>query len=708
MSMKRFSKTYLSTALAAVLAGGSALSTVGAVTLSQDNIGDVGIGPYYTMLGGWSTDTFIMNTSGKTVAAKVRYHEARNSREVLDFIIVLSPYDMINFFAVDDAQLGPVVKFPAGNSEKTCVVPIPGGRVGGVGGTLPFSDSEYTGGNFDGGPTNIARLKEGYFTVIEMGASDARAAESVNQWAITKQCDKIEDAFRLENIVDTYNEFDRNLNALKVSFSLTNIARGTQGSASATMLANFATNRSAIAHTQTSILAGGDALGDAEAALGAATQARQQAYNAVQQTLLVLDSSSAGCTAADITDPSDPDYVPVDGAFPPNTGALNQGTCSGNADLNAEYVSNVAAHNQAKVEYDQALAARDEALAIFGAPRNLIHAQAQPAERYPNLNSGDFFGYWFRDGNYRVEAPEDLPPAFNLPFGLWFGLYPRPVDAITALLMKSDAMNEWAFNANTGASTALTFAAPTKRWYSDWRKTYANNPHWEGISPILANAIVNADAGWPPFSEQFSGGVQGQACDQVAVALYNNDELGPDDPVLPSPTAVPFFCNEVNVVYTGENVLNSEVALEIPVRDLFPAGTAVNETYNGWANVNMEVSASNYHPAIPLLNVTLPNIPAFWPLDEIVQTGMPYIGFNMKERDLGQAASYAGITPHSYLRGWDVRNLLGGTLTVEDLAFFGPANIIEGVISWFGTNPILPIDNRGCDGDQQTPDCLIE
>ena len=39
----------------------------------------------------------------------------------------------------------------------------------------------------------------------------------------------------------------------------------------------------------------------------------------------------------------------------------------------------------------------------------------------------------------------------------------------------------------------------------------------------------------------------------------------------------------------------------------------------------------------------------------VVQFGLPYIGFNIKERDMGVAANaYSGIIPHSYEQdlGW--------------------------------------------------------
>jgi len=725
--MNLFKKTYLSTALAAVLAGGGVPGYVGAVTLSQDNIGDVGIVPYYTMREGWSTDFYIINTSNHATAVKVRFHEARNSREVLDFIVVLSPYDMINAFATIDGQSGkPVVKFPTGNSEKTCVVPIPYDRVGGVGGYLPFSDFEYLEkyGNYDGWPAGgdadyaqyplgtLDRTLEGYFTVIEMGVSPEGP---VYDASIAKDCEYIEDAFRAENILPTYAEFERNMNNLKVGFSLTNFLVGTQGSGSATMLANFATNRSAIAHTLTSIEYGGvdyqaalDAVDAAEADVTAAEgdvvdAKKDLCQNQLQDPGCDFQGLLNGLPNPETCGPpvgppvADPPYA-LSGDQNPSPLAVDALNCQ--TALEGAYSNAFTALVTANTALADAEANRDAvAIGVLGAPLNLIHAQdgdlaIHDPERYPNLNSGDFFAYWFRDGQYRwLGNYGQLPDAINLPFGLWLGLYPRPVDAVTALLMKSDAINEWAYNANTGASSDLILAGPTKRYYTDWKNVYAKEPHLVGISPILADQIANTTVGWPPFDEQFWP--DGSSCDAVAVGLWNNDEIGPKDPVLPSPSPFVSLCWEANVLYTGsESLLGSHVGQRVNPDILAAAGAT--EKYNGWIDVNMTVNAHNYHPALPLLNLTLPNIPDTWPLDEIVQTGMPYIGFAFKERDLGVPGNnYSGLTPHSYMRNWDKRNLLGGTLTFEDLGAYGPV-IINSVATWFCGDP-NPIQNESCD-----------
>ena len=59
-----------------------------------------------------------------------------------------------------------------------------------------------------------------------------------------------------------------------------------------------------------------------------------------------------------------------------------------------------------------------------------------------------------------------------------------------------------------------------------------------------------------------------------------------------------------------DSVLGSEVGQRLPIESLLPAvDSDVTQTYNGWVDVNMATVLNQYHPAIPILNVTLPNVP---------------------------------------------------------------------------------------------------
>jgi len=90
--MKRNS---LTTALLAGLAGAAGLATTAsAVNLNPDGLGQVLIYPYYTVNDGNQTLVSVVNTTNRVKAVKVRFLEGRNSKEVLDFNLYLSPFDV--------------------------------------------------------------------------------------------------------------------------------------------------------------------------------------------------------------------------------------------------------------------------------------------------------------------------------------------------------------------------------------------------------------------------------------------------------------------------------------------------------------------------------------------------------------------------------------------------------------------------------------
>lgn len=706
--MRTMRKSRISVALAAALAGVGASTQVGAMHLSQDNLGDAAIGPYYTVRDGWSTDFTVINTSDSTLAVKVRFHEARNSREVLDFIVVLSPRDVIAGW-VEEGPTGPRVRFPD-NGETSCVVPTPTGRAAnGTGGWLDFSNAAYfSPGDWDGyrqtGPeidpaneddvrNNIDRAREGYFTIIEMG-SDWPGQENVNGTVAynakhvsnkPRNCDAVVAAFDLPNIVNTYNQFDRNLNAIKLNYALTNVGRGIQGGSNGVHLANFATAVSDIAHTQTSILAGQGAVDAALADLNA----KRTAITGSGGTQATLKATVDTCTASSVTSgnatynsgdgasdsPFDDDGTNDDLIGAPTYGGLCAAASAAKTNLdNAanSYNSSVNAFYAAEAKYAAAV------IAQFTTPaENLISAQVPGWFQDPDLDSGDTFAAYLVTG-LNSQAANGQYPAFPWPAVTW-GFYVRGADAVTALLMHSNALNEWGNNPITGAQTDFVLTAPTKNFYTDFDYVYKFEPHLELISPMLANLLSQMPIGIPPFSEQFNEDSP-QACDPIKISLWNRDEVGTSSGPVPSPQLSSQLCWESNVLYTGDvSVLASKVGQHVNTTVL--TSDPLLRT-NGWLNVGMAVQAYQYHPALPFTNFGqtwffrgpsdwcfLPgntqcdNFPGFTDPDEdayLVQLGMPYIGFAIKERGFGQAASFASLWDHSYQRAYEFRNVVGG------------------------------------------------
>ena len=84
-------------ALFSALAGAGALAMAGAanaVYVNHDGLGQALIYPYYTMRDGNIMLLSVVNTTADAKAVKVRILEGKNSQEVLDFNLFLSPFDV--------------------------------------------------------------------------------------------------------------------------------------------------------------------------------------------------------------------------------------------------------------------------------------------------------------------------------------------------------------------------------------------------------------------------------------------------------------------------------------------------------------------------------------------------------------------------------------------------------------------------------------
>ncbi len=158
----------LTTAVLAGLTGVAGMASVAnAVNVNPDGLGQVLLYPYYSARGGNDTVISIVNTSDRSKAVKIRFIEALNSREVLDFNIYMSPYDVWAAGITQNAAGGGKVSF----SDTTCTAPY---LLQTQGGEVDFSTLVLN----DGGPSDNSRTLSGYVEVLEMGnlIGDAAAA----------------------------------------------------------------------------------------------------------------------------------------------------------------------------------------------------------------------------------------------------------------------------------------------------------------------------------------------------------------------------------------------------------------------------------------------------------------------------------------------------------------------------------------------------
>ncbi len=169
----KMNKKILSAAVLATFSAGSAQ----AVSLGEDGLGQVLLFPYYTVQGNEETLLTVVNTTDQSKIVKIRFREAYNSREVLDFNIYMSPRDVWTGKVKDSGDGAGIVTY-----DNTCTVPeLPAGTV------IPFRTYNYDGSKAathpqDGAPTGVERTREGYVEIIEMGVPDLAAGTLNAVW----------------------------------------------------------------------------------------------------------------------------------------------------------------------------------------------------------------------------------------------------------------------------------------------------------------------------------------------------------------------------------------------------------------------------------------------------------------------------------------------------------------------------------------------
>ena len=163
----------LTTAVAVGIVGAAAQVGVShAVHINPAGLGQVLIYPYYTVNKGNSTLVSVVNSTDRTKAVKVRFLEGRNSEDVLDFNLYLSPFDVWTGAIVSDGPEGTdPATAPAArlfSSDSSCTVPaIPAAGVS-------FKNFQYAVGNVKAtGPWELSRTREGHLEIIEMGVLTA-------------------------------------------------------------------------------------------------------------------------------------------------------------------------------------------------------------------------------------------------------------------------------------------------------------------------------------------------------------------------------------------------------------------------------------------------------------------------------------------------------------------------------------------------------
>jgi len=173
--MNTFTRKALYAAIAGVAAVGVA-STAEAVNISADGLGQVLIYPYYTVRNNaagqpYNTLFSVVNTTSSVKAVKVRFREGRNSVEVLDFNVFLSPFDVWTATITPGPIVSGADPSTAGaqisTNDTSCTIPSFTANV-----PVQFRALSIT----DSGDAQLSRTAEGYFEVFEMATETGTTA----------------------------------------------------------------------------------------------------------------------------------------------------------------------------------------------------------------------------------------------------------------------------------------------------------------------------------------------------------------------------------------------------------------------------------------------------------------------------------------------------------------------------------------------------
>lgn len=177
-----FNKKLISAAVLSAVGAGAAQATY----LSEDGTGQVLLYPYFTTRGGTDTLISVVNSTNRAKALKVRFLEGMNSKEVLDFNLYLSAYDVWTAAVTVGTGTAPGLLV----ADKSCTAPM---RVSGINGahTEPFRNVLLNEtGKVDGvtvtAPSTLDRAREGYLEIIEMGDITPAGAVGPGPTYITK------------------------------------------------------------------------------------------------------------------------------------------------------------------------------------------------------------------------------------------------------------------------------------------------------------------------------------------------------------------------------------------------------------------------------------------------------------------------------------------------------------------------------------------
>ena len=213
------------------------------MSISENNIGQVLLYPYYTVKNGLDTLITVVNSTNQAKALKVRFLEGKNGREVLVFNVYLGRFDVWTAALVASAselalhEGEPSIKILT--TDTSCTVPVISGQE-----FLPFA---YTGIFDDGQGITMQRTQEGSIEIIEMGSvMDSDAQAIIHIQGVPESCETLAGNWTAPdgkwlNDPTINMEAPNGLGGLYGSVSIIDVAGGVDMSYDATAIVGYST-----------------------------------------------------------------------------------------------------------------------------------------------------------------------------------------------------------------------------------------------------------------------------------------------------------------------------------------------------------------------------------------------------------------------------------------------------------------------------------
>jgi len=491
-------KTLKQKALFAAVAGATALTagSVGAVTVNDSNLtGQVLIYPYFTARNGQVTLVSVVNTATAPKVVKVRFLEGKNSAEVLDFNLFLSPSDVWTGAVVETAD-----KSGAGIvwSDTSCTTPK------NPGGVIPFSNAAYAVA-YDGVAADssalgtLDRTKEGYLEVIEM-------AEIVPSSALGRDVTHV--AGKPACLITPSDDLvAANLGFIAVStVALTATGTVATGTTVTTPTFTYTTTGNSTTTNAVTVTTGGSTVATTLTTTfttqGSGTASVSASTTTAAGTFTVGTSTVGNVSASALRAPSG--------------GLFGNGTV-----LNA---------NGSSTGYNAT--ALDDFWAAAGQNNQYTPTVVKSGSNYPNIAGN------VQLGGASFSSTQSLVVYNNLAY---LSSWAYGIQAVGASLMRDRVMGEYAFTTDGVIGTDWIITMPTKRYHAN---------------SSTSNAVYTVPV--PPFSVLWNGntGGAGTSCDTIGFTGVDREEAGATaggaifSPAPPGSSGSA-LCYEANVISFG-------------------------------------------------------------------------------------------------------------------------------------------------------------